>query len=103
MSAADAPRTCRAPSACYHPLGPAQLTPLAHTGHPATPLPPARWAQLTPTQLLGVRRRACEAELLFSGKDSNKDEFVTAGGTPAPTTGPSLSPLLPPCCLRHIR
>ena len=39
-----------------------------------------RWAQLTPAQLDALQRRACEAELAFSGKDSNKDEFVTAGG-----------------------
>ena len=33
--------------------------------------------------------------MLFSGKDSNKDEFVTAGGTSAPTTTPSLPPHCP--------
>ena len=55
-------------------------------------LRPLRWAQLTPAQLVALRRRACEAELLFSGKDSNKDEFVTAGGTSAPTTAPFLPP-----------
>jgi hypothetical protein len=52
----------------------------------------------------------CEAELLFSGKDSNKDEFVTAGGTTAPSTVPRSAPCCPlisrltalvlsPCCL----
>jgi len=40
----------------------------------------ARWAQLTDTELAAISERLCGARLAFTGKDSNKDEFVTAGG-----------------------
>ena len=39
-----------------------------------------RWSELGKKALEALQRRLCEAPLPFSGKDSNKDEFVTAGG-----------------------
>jgi len=39
-----------------------------------------RWDAVTKAELERLRARLQAAELPFSGKDSNKDEFVTAGG-----------------------
>ena len=39
-----------------------------------------RWGELRRAELDTVRRRLVATPLPFSGKDSNKDEFVTAGG-----------------------
>ena len=47
----------------------------AHAIDGATP-----WAQLSKADLRALEERMCRAPLPFSGKDSNKDEFVTAGG-----------------------
>lgn len=47
----------------------------AHSVDPAT-----QWAQLSKQDMRALEERTCRAPLAFSGKDSNKDEFVTAGG-----------------------
>ena len=47
----------------------------AHAVDPATP-----WQQLSKRDLRALEARTCCMLLPFSGKDSNKDEFVTAGG-----------------------
>ena len=46
-----------------------------HRVDPSTP-----WGQLSKQDLRALELRSCRAPLPFSGKDSNKDEFVTAGG-----------------------
>ena len=42
--------------------------------------PSTRWDALSSADLRALEARMCRALLPFSGKDSNKDEFVTAGG-----------------------
>ena len=42
--------------------------------------PSTRWDALRSEHLHAIEERVCRAPLLFDGKDSNKDEFVTAGG-----------------------
>jgi predicted flavoprotein YhiN len=50
----------------------------ADVAHPVDPTKP--WSQLSKLDLRALEERTCRAPLMFSGKDSNKDEFVTAGG-----------------------
>ena len=42
--------------------------------------PTTPWSQLSKADLRALAERTCRARLPFAGKDSNKDEFVTAGG-----------------------
>lgn len=46
-----------------------------HAIDPAKP-----WSQLSKADLQALEKRTCCLQLQFVGKDSNKDEFVTAGG-----------------------
>ena len=47
----------------------------AHAVDPSRP-----WGQLSKADMRALEERTCRAALPFSGKDSNKDEFVTCGG-----------------------
>mmetsp|Transcript_40196 Transcript_40196/g.66719 ORF Transcript_40196/g.66719 Transcript_40196/m.66719 type:complete len:500 (-) Transcript_40196:80-1579(-) len=42
--------------------------------------PAKQWQELSTADLRVIEGRVCRAPLEFSGKDSNKDEFVTCGG-----------------------
>jgi predicted flavoprotein YhiN len=74
------PKRLWAAVVCGQPSGAAHAADAdaVHAVHAVDPLKP--WRELSKRDLAALEERTCRAQLPFAGKDSNKDEFVTAGG-----------------------